>query len=130
MNRILTLVIAALLGIAIASGAPKESLEWSATTHDFGNIHSSAGKVKAEYVFKNNGSEAVAILSVTNGGCGCTVPAFTKKPIPPGGEGTVTITFDPARFKGEFRRQVTVTVLDGSRRVKSKLKFTGYIIPD
>ena len=113
-----------------AVSAGKEDIVWDNTTHDFGTIHASAGKVKAEYTFVNNSPSAVAIISVTNGGCGCTVPAFPKKPVAAGEKGTVTITFDPARFKGEFKRQVSVTIMAGSKRVKAKLKFSGHIIPD
>lgn len=110
--------------------ADTNGISWSTTDHDFGTIHASAGKVKAEYSFTNNTSEPVAIVSMTNGGCGCTVPSFPRKPVAKGETATVSITFDPARFKGEFKRQVTVTLLVNGKRIKSKLKFEGHIIPD
>lgn len=118
------------VGTALASTPDNGQIEWTSTQHDFGTIHASGGKVKAEYTFVNASSEPVAIISVTNGGCGCTVPSFPKKPVAAKDKGTITITFDPARFKGEFKRQVTVTFMIGNKRVKSRLRFSGSIIPD
>lgn len=131
MKRILLTLIVILMsvGLSVYAADDRNGISWQSTTHDFGHINASDGKVKAEYTFVNNSSEAVAVISVTNGGCGCTVPKFPRKPIASGAKGTVTITFDPARFKGEFKRQVTVTLMVGGKRVKSKLKFSGYIIP-
>lgn len=105
-------------------------IDWNKTTHDFGTIHSSGGKVRAEYTFTNSTSEPAAVLSVTNGGCGCTVPSYPKQPIAAGQKGKITITFDPSRFKGEFKRQVSVTIMSEGRKIKAKLKFSGNIIPD
>lgn len=124
----LILLIAATMTV-VAAESSDNRIQWESTSHDFGNIRAADGKVKAEYTFINNTGSAIAILSVTNGGCGCTVPKFPKKPVDAGAKGTVTITFDPARFKGEFKRQVTVTILSGNKRVKTKLRFSGYIIP-
>lgn len=131
MKRLLSIIIAATaLAVATLCAASSDAIKWNETSHDFGTIHASGGKVTAQYTFVNNGKEPAAILSMTNGGCGCTVPSYPKKPIAAGGTGTVTITFDPARFKGEFKRQVTVTIQAGDKRVKSRLKFNGHIIPD
>jgi len=130
MKRIIAFAILIIACVAAVSAKGDNGIAWSATNHDFGTIHASAGKVKAEYSFTNNTAEPVAVISMTNGGCGCTVPSFPRKPVAKGETATVTITFDPARFKGEFKRQVTVTLLINGKRVKSKLKFEGHIIPD
>ena len=61
----------------------------------------------------------------SNGGCGCTRPEFPKKPIAPGESGTITIHFNPATFRGEIKRQVTVKTNAG----RKKLKFGGVIVP-
>lgn len=130
MKRVIAFALLIVACVAALSAKGTGDITWSATDHDFGTIHASAGKVKAEYSFTNNTSDPVAVVSMTNGGCGCTVPSFPRKPVAAGESATVTITFDPARFKGEFKRQVTVTLLVNGKRVKSKLKFEGHIIPD
>ena len=137
MKRLIAIIVAvvAIATCAVvtraADPAPaSDGIKWEKTAHDFGTIHASAGKVTAQYTFVNTSGEAAAITAMTNGGCGCTEPSFPRKPVAAGGKGTVTVTFDPARFKGEFKRQLTVTIQVGKKSVKSRLKFSGHIIPD
>lgn len=130
MKRLIFFILTTILTIGTALASDGEGVTWSNIEHDFGTIHASGGKVKTEYTFTNKTSEAIAVISVTNGGCGCTVPTFPKKPIAAGATGVITITFDPSRFKGEFNRQVGVTLMIGGKRVKTRLKFSGTIIPD
>ncbi|MCM1029020.1 MAG: DUF1573 domain-containing protein [Pseudoflavonifractor sp.] len=126
----LTLIIFSLALTALHAAGPDGEIKWETTSHDFGTIKASDGKVTAHYSFVNATGAPVAIIAMTNGGCGCTEPSFPRKPIAAGEKGTVTITFDPARFKGEFKRQVTVTIMDGSKKSKTRLKFSGHIIPN
>lgn len=127
---VIAMVIVAPAASDTASAASGDGIKWEKTSHDFGTIHASAGKVTARYTFVNTSGEPVAITAMTNGGCGCTEPAFPRKPVAAGDKGTVTVTFDPSRFKGEIKRQVTVTIMVGKKRIKSRLKFSGHIIPD
>lgn len=113
-----------------ASAASGDGIKWEKTSHDFGTIHASAGKVTARFTFVNTSGEPVAVTAMTKGGCGCTEPSFPRKPVAAGAQGSVTVTFDPARFKGEIKRQVTVTIMKGKKRIKSRLKFSAHIIPD
>ena len=62
--------------------------------------------VTHEFRFMNKGSEPLVITSV-QASCGCTVANFTKDPIPAGGEGFVTATYNAAT-KGIFNKTVTV----------------------
>jgi len=122
------MIILSALTLSVAAKEPG-AVVWDSVAHDFGTIHASGGKVKAQYTFTNNSSEPIAIVGMTNGGCGCTVPSYQRKPVAPHAKSSVTVTFDPAKFKGEFRRQVQVTFMVGNKRVKSKLKFSGHIVP-
>lgn len=124
----LTLIIAVLSFLVTTVWAKgTATASFSEYSHDFGTIEAKGGKVTAVYTVENTGDEELVILSVTNGGCGCTTPSYTKKPIAPGAKGEVKLTFDPSRFSGEFNRSVTVTT-NGKPR-KTKLKFSGYIKP-
>lgn len=101
----------------------------SNNTYDLGTIHANKGMVKAIYKFTNTGTEPLVIISVTNGGCGCTKPSYPLQPIAPGKSGQIVINFNPKGRKGELRREVKVkTNVKGSKR--TSLKFTGVIIPN
>ena len=75
-----------LLALATLSAAAKgkAQITFDTTAHDFGTIKENGGKVSAVYTFTNTGDEPLTIITVTNGGCGCTKPDFPKAPIAPG----------------------------------------------
>lgn len=76
-------------------------------THDFGEIAENAGKVTHVFRIKNSGKKPLAIIDVS-ASCGCTVTNWSKKPILPGKEGEVSVTFDPKGRPGAFSKSVTV----------------------
>lgn len=125
MNRRILLLAAAALAAIAAWAAP--GIKFDSAKHDFGNIRADGGPVKVDYTFTNTGDEPLIIISVTNGGCGCTTPSFTKEPVGPGAKGKVTITFNPAGRKGEFNRQVKVRTNASSKR--ESLRFSGVVVP-
>ncbi len=89
--------------------AKKDSLgniKFNKTTHDFGKIPQG---IPVTYTFKFANANPSAV-TVTNArpSCGCTVPSWSKEPIPSGGTGTVTATFNAAAT-GHFRKTITVT---------------------
>lgn len=131
MKRIIAFTLAAVLAVltslAATNGAP---ISFSQTSHDFGTIRAGAGSVTAEFDFKNNSDEPVAILTVTNGGCGCTKPSFPKKPVMPGKTAKIKITFNPQGRSGEFNREVKVRYASASKKGKLALRFSGVIIPE
>lgn len=115
------------LSIVCAMAQGKAEITFDATGHDFGNIRSTGGRVTATYHFTNSGSAPLVIVSVSNGGCGCTTPSYPKEPIAPGKSGVITIKFDPSGRRGEFNREVKVKTNASKKRVS--LKFSGVIIP-
>ena len=133
MKRIIFALIIAIVGsVSITAVAADEKatpvITFSQTKVDFGNIHASAGKVTATYQFTNTGSEPLVIITVTNGGCGCTTPSYPKAPIAPGKTGEIKITFDPSGRRGEFNREVKVRTNASKKRIP--LRFSGVILPD
>lgn len=50
-------------------------------------------KVKYSFKFTNTGKSDL-IISEVNPVCGCTVPDFSKEPIPPGGKGKIDVEFN------------------------------------
>src|SRR5689334_4293874 len=61
-------------------------------THDFGTI-TEGEKVQYAFKFTNVGNGDLVIRSA-NGSCGCTVPEWPHEPVPPGGKGTINVTFN------------------------------------
>lgn len=120
-----TAIIASLSAVASNNGA---AITFAETTYDLGTIKANKGNVTATYQFTNTGTEPLIIISVTNGGCGCTNPSYPKAPIAPGKSGEIKIKFDPSGRRGEFSRQVKVKTNAQNKRIS--LKFSGVIIPD
>lgn len=124
-KALFTLLAVMLTVLPAAAGGP--GISFKTTSHDFGTIKASKGNVSYEYEFTNTGDKPLVIVSVTNGGCGCTRPEFTQEPIAPGKTGKVKITFNPEGRKGEFKREVKVKTNASSKR--EALRFSGVIVP-
>ncbi len=71
--------------------------------------------VKYTITFKNTGEDLLIITSAT-ASCGCTVPKWTKEPIPKGGEGQLEITFDSSGRYGKQSKSVKL-ITNSTERV-------------
>lgn len=127
MKKILLMLVMVVAAFGIASAEGKSEITFDHTSHDFGTIKAKDGPVTAVFDFTNTGDTPLVIVSVTNGGCGCTKPSFPAEPIAPGKKGEVKITFDPKGRSGEFDRSVRVKTADRTKRVR--LTFSGVIVP-
>lgn len=111
MKKILTgiflsaLLHAFMVGILTAGNNPMASIEWQATTIDFGEIRHDV-PVVAEFRFKNPGMIPLLISDVKPS-CGCTVADYPKQPVTGGAEGVIRVTFD-AKETGYFAKTITV----------------------
>lgn len=124
MKRILLIMLMAVMTVGAWA---KGDAEFASKSHDFGTIKAKGGTVTATYEFTNTGDEPISVVTVTNGGCGCTKPSFPLEPIAPGKKGVIKVNFNPATFKGEFRRSVKVQFNYSKKR--TILKFNGVVIP-
>ena len=86
---------------------PLPVISFERTDHDFGTI-TEGQKVTYTYKVKNNG-EAPLIIQSAQPSCGCTVPTWTKDPIPVGGAGFVTAEFDSSGKPGINNKTITIT---------------------
>ena len=76
-------------------------------THDFGDI-AQGDKVEHTFYFTNTGNEPLIITNVQVS-CGCTVPkGWPRDPIPPGGKGELTVSFNSAGKSGRQNKPVTI----------------------
>jgi hypothetical protein len=82
-------------------------INFEEVTYDFGTIPE--GKV-IEHTFKfTNTGKAPLIISNARSTCGCTIPKWPKKPIPPGEEGEIRVRFDSKGKKNAQNKPVTIT---------------------
>ena len=86
---------------------PLPVLEFDNTTFDFGKIKE-GDKVSHTFQVKNTGQAPLIIQSAAPS-CGCTVPDWTKSPIPAGGSGFVKAEFDSKGKSGIQDKTITVT---------------------
>ncbi len=86
---------------------PLPTMEFQTMEHDFGTI-TEGQVVEHTYAFKNTGA-APLIIQGAQGSCGCTVPDWSKEPIPVGGTGFVKAKFDSNGKPNIQNKTVTVT---------------------
>lgn len=104
---------------------PLPVIQFDNVEYDFGNVK--AGEiVEHTYVVKNTG-EAPLIIQDAHPSCGCTVPDFTKEPIPVGGTGFVKAKFDTSGKKDVQNKTIEVTANTFPR--KTTLRFKAMVTP-
>lgn len=78
------------------------------TDHDFGDIARRGGEVTAVFRFRNEGTAPLVLLRVTTT-CSCLKSSYSKRPVPPGGEGEIVLTYEPHKADpGTFHKVVQV----------------------
>lgn len=104
---------------------PLPALEFETIDHDFGTIKE-GDVVEYTYKFKNTG-EAPLIIQGAQGSCGCTVPEWSKEPIPAGGTGFVKAKFDSQGKPNTQNKTVTVTANTWPKQ--TVLRFKAMVLP-
>ena len=96
------------------------TLEFERMDHDFGVV-TEGQKVTYTYKFKNTG-QAPLIVQNAAPSCGCTVPDWTREPIPVGGTGFVKAEFDTKGKVGPNTKTITVTANTWPKQTTLKFK--------
>jgi len=99
---------------------PLPEFKFGSETFDFGEI-SEGETIEHTFTFVNTG-EAPLIIQNASASCGCTVPSYSKEPVPPGGSGEVFVRFDSKNKKGAQSPTVTVTANTFPKVTKLRLK--------
>lgn len=86
---------------------PLPKFQFETVDHDFGTVQEGE-VVEYTYSFKNVG-DAPLVIQSAQGSCGCTVPDWSKQPIPVGGTGFVKAKFNSKGFSNIQNKTVTVT---------------------
>jgi hypothetical protein len=75
-------------------------------THNFGKIYQGE-VVGTNFSFTNTGNSNLMIMDAS-ASCGCTVPKWSKEPVPPGGKGTLEVIFDSSGREGAQNKSITI----------------------
>jgi hypothetical protein len=106
------------------SSSDSAVIAFSEYVHDFGKV-TAGEKVAYTFSFENKGNAPLVISQATTT-CGCTVSKYSRKPVPPGGSGTIEVIFDSSGRNGQQSKIVTVR----SNATKSLvlIRITGEVI--
>ena len=108
MKRILSLFFAAVLLSSAAFAEDVPEMTFQKKTHNFGIVARDTCLVSYEFIFTNTGTAPLVIHQATST-CGCTVPEYTKEPVPPGQQGTIKVTYNgKTKRAGVFHKSITL----------------------
>lgn len=78
------------------------------------------------FCFRNVSRRSVTLTRVTTT-CGCTVAKFGSKPLPPGGEDSIQLTFHPKNKQGEIFEEALVYTTLSEHSPIARLTLSGYV---
>lgn len=111
MKKIALLVLALVAAVTFATaqnqGKKLPKAVFETNEHDFGKVEESKGAVSTVFKFKNTG-DAPLIIQRAASTCGCTASDYTKEPVLPGKEGSVTVTYAASGRPGIINKSVTI----------------------
>lgn len=93
---------------AIKDSSNFTTIQWiDSTNRDMGSVKEGT-KVEVNFRFRNTGTHNLIFSNVT-ASCGCTTPAWPKRPIPPGQEDVIKAVFDSEHRAGTNNKEVYIT---------------------
>jgi hypothetical protein len=101
-------------------------IQLSSTEYNFGKFKEEAGEQTYDFMVTNTGNSPLVIQNIV-ASCGCTIPEWTRSPIPAGGKGRITAIYDPKNRPGPFNK--TLTVYSNSNPKVVVLVIKGEVIP-
>ncbi len=112
MKKILLLVCLAAIAVNVAAQKKraepsKAEITFAKTEHNFGTVPEKGNKVSYMFEFTNTGAHPLVITRISTT-CRCVDYKFSKKPIPPGEKGEITVTYNPKKQDGVFYKVVQV----------------------
>lgn len=101
---------------------PLPEFNFPSESFDFGTINE--GEVIDHIFTFTNVGDAPLIIQSATASCGCTVPSYSREPVPVGGSGEIAVRFDSKNKKGNQAPTVTVTANTYPKVRKLRLKGT------
>lgn len=78
-----------------------------------------------DFKFTNVGDQPI-IVSHVQPACGCTAPSWTREPVAPGKQGTITVAYNSAGRPGPYTK--TVTISSNAKPGALALTFKGVVL--
>ncbi len=108
MKKVSLLTLTLLISFfCLAQQRGKPIIVFAEKSFGFGAVPEEIGKVTHEFTFINQGDAPLVIQQVI-ASCGCTTPVWPKEPIPPGGHGTIQVTYSTVNRPGVFTKSITI----------------------
>lgn len=83
-------------------------LRLAETLWNVGDVPRKGGDVTHDFHFRNEGTEPLVVLRVITS-CSCVKASFPKRPVAPGGEGVIRITYQPHKSEpGTFHKVIRI----------------------
>ena len=93
--------------MAVMAQRPAQ-IKFDKTTVNFGTISEKSPVATCTFTFTNIGEQPL-VINQAIASCGCTVPEYSKEPIPAGGKGEIKVTYNgEGKFPGHVKKSVTV----------------------
>jgi len=104
-----TFITTLLMMFCLTVGAQKPAqIKFDKVTHNFGEFSETNPVQTCVFTFTNVGEQPL-VINQAIASCGCTVPAYTKEPIPAGKTGEIKVTYNgKGKFPGHFKKSITV----------------------
>ncbi|MDB2384927.1 DUF1573 domain-containing protein [Polaribacter sp.] len=111
-----------LLFVTVAITTNAQEFKFEEETIDYGKITKGANGKKT-FVFTNIG-DAPLVIEKVQSSCGCTVPKKPEKPVMPGENGEIEVSYDTNRLGGFSK---VLTIYSNAKSTRKLLKIKGYV---
>lgn len=126
MKRISFLAVLLLTICSVYASEPRSEIVFDKTSYNFGAFSEKNPVVSCVFTFKNTG-DAPLVINQAVASCGCTVPSYTEKPILPGKQGEIKVTYNgKGYYPGKFKKIITVRSNAKTRLVR--LNISGEMV--
>lgn len=120
-----TCFIIVLVFCAISNMYAQAEITFNSLTYDYDTILQGTNGI-CRFTFTNTGNQPL-IISRTTTSCGCTAAQHSSKPVMPGRQGHITVTYNTERV-GPFRKTVVVHS-NAMSTPNTVLRIKGYVKP-
>ncbi len=107
--KILAIALFTILSLATPQNLQDNLIQFDKQVHDFGDFGIDDGPQRCVFTLTNKSDKAIVIQTVISS-CGCTTPDWTKEPILPGKQGTVTAEFQNDQGPYPFDKVLSVYI--------------------
>ncbi len=108
--------------------AGSEVMRFESVRIEAGEMNEDSAPSEYVYRWKNEGPSPLVVTFVQTT-CGCAAPSFERRPVQPGEDGSLKITYHPKGHPGGFLRKIFVYTNLSSEQPTAVLELAGKVIP-